>query len=70
VIGNGEKIFASRHAINGECPSLYYNVRDELYPGGQLIVSEPFHESTNWRQVPEHHIITLDGINDASLVKI
>jgi len=70
VIGDGEKIFASRHAINGDCPSLYYNVQDELYPGGQLIVSEPFHESTNWRQVPEHHIITLDGINDASLVKI
>ncbi len=70
VMGDGEKIFASRHAINGDCPSLYYNTRDDLYPGGQIIVSEPFHESSNWREVPRHHIITLDGINDVRLDKI
>lgn len=70
VIGDGKKVFASRHAINSDCPSLYYNIKDELYPGGQLIVSEPFNKTSAWQEVPEHHITILDGINDIQLIKI
>lgn len=70
VIGDNTKIYASRHAINGDCPSLYYNLQEEQFPGGQLIVSEPFNDSQNWQEVPEHHIITLDGTNDVRLIEL
>lgn len=70
VIGDNTKIVASRHAINGDCPSLYYNLQEKDFPNGQLIVSEPFNDSKNWQEIPEHHIITLDGTNQACLEKI
>ena len=60
VISDGVKLYASRHGLNHECPSLYYTTDDEMFPGGQLIASERFSENGFWQPVPEHHILVLD----------
>lgn len=70
VIGDGDKIYAFRHAINGDCPSLYFNVKNKSYPEGQLIVSEPFNDSGNWQLIPENNFIILDGKNKPDLMDI
>jgi gamma-glutamyl hercynylcysteine S-oxide hydrolase len=61
IMSDGERIYATRHAINHECPSLYYTTDDDAYPeGAQLVASEPLTDAGVWRAVPEHHILILD----------
>ncbi|AOU97232.1 ergothioneine biosynthesis protein EgtC [Acidihalobacter yilgarnensis] len=61
VISDGERVYAARHAVNGECPSLYYSIDDERFPeGAQLVASEPLNDRAFWQTVPEHHILILD----------
>lgn len=60
ALSDGERLYAVRHAVNAECPSLYYTVDDENFPGGQLIASERLTETEFWQPVPEHHILILD----------
>lgn len=61
IMTDGERVYASRHAINHECPSLYYTTDDDSFPeGAQLVASEPLTEAGLWRSVPEHHILILD----------
>jgi gamma-glutamyl hercynylcysteine S-oxide hydrolase len=60
LVSDGERLYATRHAISGECPSLYYTTDDECFPGGQAVASERLTESEFWLPVPEHHILILD----------
>lgn len=60
VVSDGERLYAVRHAIGDDCPSLYYTTDDETYPNAQLIASERLTESTFWQTVPEHQILILD----------
>ena len=59
VIAEKDRIVATRHAINGDCPSLYYCVDEESFPGAKLVASEPLTESTHWQTVPEYHLLVL-----------
>ena len=52
-------IYAARHALNHESPSLYYSTSDPDFPGGQLVASERFSDDSGWRAVPEHHVLAL-----------
>ncbi len=63
IISDGERLYATRHAENHECPSLYFSTDDEDFPDGQLIASERMTTSDYWQPVPEHHllIISADG---------
>lgn len=70
IITEGERIYASRHGINHECPSLYYTTDDELFPGGQVVASERFTEDSFWQPVPEHHILVLDANNPPELLAL
>jgi glutamine amidotransferase len=67
VISDGERLYAARHGLNHESPSLYYTTDDELFPGGQLVASERFSENGFWQPVPEHHILVLDPNNPPEL---
>jgi glutamine amidotransferase len=60
VITDGQRLYATRHGLNHECPSLYYTTDDELFPGGQVIASERLTGDSYWQPVPEHHILILD----------
>jgi glutamine amidotransferase len=70
VITEGERLYAARHGLNHECPSLYYTTDDELFPGGQLIASERFTEDSFWQPVPEHHLLILDQQNPPELLAL
>ena len=67
VISDGERLYAARHGLNHESPSLYYTTDDELFPGGQVVASERFAENGYWQPVPEHHILVLDPNNPPEL---
>ncbi len=60
IVADGERIYAMRHAVRGECPSLYFTTDDDDYPEGLLVASEPLTESKFWQAVPPHHILILD----------
>ena len=60
IVGDGERLYCARHAINGECPSLYFTTDDEDFPGGQIVASEPLTGTEFWQPVPEHAMLILD----------
>ena len=55
----GGRLYVCRHAVNADCPSLYYTVGNERYPGGALAASERLDGSDGWRQVAEHSVMEL-----------
>ncbi len=60
VVSDGERLYAVRHALGDEPPTLYYTADDEAFPNAQLMASERLTESAFWQAVPEHHILILD----------
>jgi len=60
VLSDGEKIYASKHAIHGLCPSLYYAQGIEPFPSSsQLLVSEPLTEDEHWTAIDDHSLVVL-----------
>jgi glutamine amidotransferase len=70
VVSDGERIYAVRHAVNADCPSLYYAVNDDAFPQGQLLASEPLTDSQLWESMPEHHLLTLDPVEPPELIPL
>jgi len=70
IVTEGDRLYAARHALNDECPSLYYTTDDEMFPGGQLVASEPFTADSFWLPVPDHHILILDAQNPPELLEL
>ena len=60
LLTDGNTVFASRHGINHEAPSLYYTDSDPMFPGGQLIASEAFSKEGGWQAVPEDHFVIME----------
>jgi glutamine amidotransferase len=63
-------IYAARHALNHESPSLYYTSNDPDFPNGQLVASERFSEDSAWCAVPEHHLLVLRPEQTAELLAL
>ncbi|MDH5470100.1 MAG: ergothioneine biosynthesis protein EgtC [Gammaproteobacteria bacterium] len=59
LLTDGTTLYASRHAINHESPSLYFTTSDPRFPQGQLVASEAFDPDAGWQRVPEHHLLML-----------
>lgn len=59
VLTDGERLYALRHALNAEAPSLYYSSDTELYPEGQVIASEPLDDGGFWLPVPPGQMLVL-----------
>ena len=59
LILDGERIYATRHAIDHDAPSLYLGQDEKHFPGGWLIASEPLSASGEWLSVPKHHLVVL-----------
>lgn len=70
VVTDGELIYATRHAVNHDCPTLYYTTDDELFPDAQLVASEPLSETGLWQPVPEHHILILSSDDPPELIAL
>jgi len=54
IVGDGTNFYILRHAINGQCPTLYYSTGENEFPDSILIASEALTESGKWQAVPEH----------------
>ncbi len=61
VISDGEFLYASRHALNGKCPSLYYSLGND----NVRIASEPLTPNDEWLAFAEHSLIIF---NDSSVI--
>ncbi|HEC13552.1 MAG TPA: ergothioneine biosynthesis protein EgtC [Acidiferrobacteraceae bacterium] len=61
IISDGQQIIAIRHAINGQCPSLYINTDEPRYPGGILIASEATTHAKSWQAITEHSLLVIDA---------
>ncbi|MDQ2693890.1 MAG: class II glutamine amidotransferase [Pseudomonadota bacterium] len=70
VVSDGRRLYAARHAINDACPSLYYSLDDDAFPGGQLVASERLTGAGFWQPVPEHHLLVLDPQEPPELIAL
>ena len=70
IITDGVYLYATRHGLNHECPSLYYTTDDELFPGGQVIASERLTEDGFWQPVPEHHLLIIGSDKPPELLPL
>jgi len=59
TIADNAGIYAVRHALNHESPSLYFSIAEPDFPGGQLLASERFSGDSAWQAVPEQHFLVL-----------
>ncbi len=60
ILTDGERLVASRHAVNDTSPSLYYTSDDDGFPEGAVVIaSEPLTERERWRSIPEGHILVV-----------
>lgn len=60
ILTDGERLAASRFAVNDNSPSLYYTSDDDRFPEGAVIIaSEPLTDRERWRSVPENHILVV-----------
>lgn len=70
VIGDGSRLFALRHTVNGGCRELYFTTDDEDFPDGMLIASAPLTQTELWQAVPAHHLLILDPEAPAQLLAL
>ena len=66
VFSDGDSLYACRHALNGNCPSLYYLIKED----NVWVASEPLSPNDAWITFPEHCFIRFDRsgvIEDSSL---
>ena len=59
IVGDGTQFYILRHAINGQCPTLYYSTEENEFPDSILIASEALTESGKWQTIPEHSYCTI-----------
>lgn len=59
IVGDGTNFYILRHAINGQCPTLYYSTGENEFPDSVLIASEALTESGKWQTFPEHSYCTI-----------
>jgi gamma-glutamyl hercynylcysteine S-oxide hydrolase len=71
IVSDGERIYAVRHAVNHDSPSLYYCVDDETFPdGAQLVASEALTTQGLWQPLPEHSLLILDPESPPELIAL
>ena len=56
IISDGKLVYACRHAINKDCPSLYYLLDNE----GVRVASEPLTPDVNWQSFDEHSLLVFN----------
>jgi len=60
LLSDGVQIIATSHAINGECPSLYYGKDIEDFPmHSQLLVSERLNDDSRWQELKSNSLVIM-----------
>ena len=60
MLSDGQQIIATKHAINGLCPTLYYGLSINDFPANsQLLVSEPLNDDSNWQAIEDNKLLVI-----------
>ena len=70
IVSDGNRLYATRHAVNGSCPSLYFTYEDALFPDAIVIASERMTTGANWHTVPEHSMVITTGNSTPEVVSL
>lgn len=70
IISDGANLYATKHAINGSCPSLYYSLNDKIFPDAVVVASERLTPDTTstWQSIPEHSVIIFSGKAEPEII--
>ena len=60
IVSDGSAVFATRHALGGQCPSLYIGQGGNGLKDGWIVTSEPMCKEDRWEIVPEHSIVVME----------
>lgn len=60
-VTDGSAIVFSRYSLRGPGSSLYYLEDGRRFPGGIAVASEPLDGNPGWREVPDDHLLIVDG---------
>ncbi len=70
IVSDGQQLCAIRHAISGQCPSLYMNHQHETFPDGILVCSECMDEDPGWQSLDEHSLLLVDPHSGVQLTAL
>jgi hypothetical protein len=60
-VTDGKAMAFARHSTEGPGNSLYFVEDGEALPGAVVVASERLDGDPRWREVPDQHLLTLDG---------
>jgi len=60
VLYDRQRLIACRHALHGECPSLYYRLGVNGAAEAALVASERLDDDPAWREVAAHHLLVME----------
>ncbi len=61
AVTDGTAITFARHSSEGPGNSLYYVENGMAFPGAVVVASERLDGDPRWREVPDRHLLTVDG---------
>ena len=70
IVCDGNALYAVKHAINSDSPSLYTLVNGSAYPGSVIIASEPFDDDARWTAIGDHQLISVANDHTINTVAI
>ena len=70
IICDGSSIYITRHAVNGQSPSLYYAVNTALFTDAVVVASEPLTEDKRWLAVPDHSLMIVSGATRPEVIAL
>jgi len=70
IIYTEDCFYLCRHAINENCPSLYYSIDNNAFPDSIIIASEKLNDCNSWVTVPPHSLIKLSLQESPNLVSL
>lgn len=70
IIADGSRVYITRHAVNGQSPSLYYAVNADLFTDAIVVASEPLTEDSRWLAVPDHSLMVISDQDKPEIIAL
>ena len=70
IFCDGSRIYTTRHAVNGQSPSLYYAVNADLFTDAVVVASERLTDAGCWQTVPDHSLMIISGSTKPEIIAL
>lgn len=70
VIYDGTRLIAARHSTCQPSEPLYFSNKHPIFPGAQILASEPLDDDGKWEVVPEHHLVIVGSNKAAEVIRL